>query len=170
MATTPAAHVSLEEYLNTNYEPDCDYVDGILEERNVGKKKHARTQTCVGAWLLSNVESKGKDVATEQRVRLSPTRIRIPDVCVINAGDETEVQEIPPDIWVEILSPEDRLNRVLKRLQEVLDFGVPTIWIIDPYENKAWIGTPQTGIQPAKDNVLRCESLDLRMRLEDILL
>jgi hypothetical protein len=40
-----ATRVSLEEYLNTEYEPDCDYVDGVLEQRNVGKKRHARTQT-----------------------------------------------------------------------------------------------------------------------------
>lgn len=28
--------VPLEEYLRTSYEPDCDYVDGRIEERNVG--------------------------------------------------------------------------------------------------------------------------------------
>jgi hypothetical protein len=32
-----ATRVSLEEYLSTDYEPDCDYVDGVLEERNVGR-------------------------------------------------------------------------------------------------------------------------------------
>jgi hypothetical protein len=31
-----ATHVSLAEYLNTEYEPDCEYLDGVLEERNVG--------------------------------------------------------------------------------------------------------------------------------------
>ena len=37
MATT---QVSLEEYLRTHYEPDCDYVDGELEERNTGELEH----------------------------------------------------------------------------------------------------------------------------------
>jgi hypothetical protein len=32
MAT--ATRVTLEEYLNTEYEPHCEYVDGVLEERN----------------------------------------------------------------------------------------------------------------------------------------
>jgi hypothetical protein len=40
MAT--ATHVSLTEYLNTEYEPDCEYLDGVVEERNVGKRKTAR--------------------------------------------------------------------------------------------------------------------------------
>ncbi len=31
MTTT---HLALEEYLKTDYEPDCDYIDGDLEERN----------------------------------------------------------------------------------------------------------------------------------------
>ena len=33
--------VSLEEYLNTSYDPDVEYVDGELVERNVGDWLHA---------------------------------------------------------------------------------------------------------------------------------
>lgn len=36
--------VSVEEYLNTVYRPDCDYVDGELVDRNVGEKDHAKLQ------------------------------------------------------------------------------------------------------------------------------
>ncbi len=35
------AHLSLEEYLRTDYEPDCDYLDGQLEERNAGELDHS---------------------------------------------------------------------------------------------------------------------------------
>jgi len=31
-----ATQVSLEEYLHTSYEPDMEYVDGVLVGRNVG--------------------------------------------------------------------------------------------------------------------------------------
>lgn len=27
--------ISVEEYLHTVYRPDCDYVDGVVEERNL---------------------------------------------------------------------------------------------------------------------------------------
>jgi hypothetical protein len=27
--------ISVEEYLRSSYEPDCDFVDGEIEERNV---------------------------------------------------------------------------------------------------------------------------------------
>jgi len=33
----PAEFVSVREYLTTSYRPDCDYVDGRIEERNVGE-------------------------------------------------------------------------------------------------------------------------------------
>jgi hypothetical protein len=36
--------VSIDEYLHTIYEPDCDYVDGELEDRNVGEKDHSKMQ------------------------------------------------------------------------------------------------------------------------------
>ena len=36
--------VPIEEYLNTSYSPDREYRDGILVERNVGKKSHAWLQ------------------------------------------------------------------------------------------------------------------------------
>jgi hypothetical protein len=34
--------LSIEQYLNTDYRPDVDYVDGYIEERNVGETDHAK--------------------------------------------------------------------------------------------------------------------------------
>jgi len=42
---TAGTQVSLEEYLGTVYEPDCDYVDGELEDRNVGEFDHGDLQS-----------------------------------------------------------------------------------------------------------------------------
>ena len=39
MATT--SFVPVEEYLNTSYEPDCEYVDGEMLQRNMGEPEHA---------------------------------------------------------------------------------------------------------------------------------
>jgi hypothetical protein len=32
--------VSEQEYLTTGYEPDCEYDEGVLLERNVGEQPH----------------------------------------------------------------------------------------------------------------------------------
>jgi len=34
--------VSLDEYLNTSYEPEVEYVDGELVERNIGEWQHSQ--------------------------------------------------------------------------------------------------------------------------------
>ena len=36
--------VSVSEYLSTSYRPDCDYVDGVVLERNLGEYDHGRLQ------------------------------------------------------------------------------------------------------------------------------
>ncbi len=168
MSAAPAP-VSLAEYLNTEYEPDCDYVDGILEDRNVGKNRHSRTQTLLIAWLAAREKQHGFRVLTEQRVQVSPRRVRIPDVCLLVAGDKDEVTLRPPLLWIEVLSPEDRWNRIQTRLNDALNFGVRTIWIVDPYSKEAWIATPEHGTTTVEDGMLRCADPALEIPLREIL-
>ena len=54
MSALPAL-VSVEEYLRTAYRPDCDYVDGIVEDRNVGGDGVLRTQNPEIAVPLSEI-------------------------------------------------------------------------------------------------------------------
>ena len=51
MATGPL--VSVHDYLSTSYRPDCDYVDGVVLERNVGEKDHSRLQTEISFYYRS---------------------------------------------------------------------------------------------------------------------
>lgn len=76
------ALVSVEEYLSTSYDPDCDYVDGVIEERNSGEFDHASLQGAVFAWFYNRRKQLGITVVPEQRVQVGPTRFRIPDVCI----------------------------------------------------------------------------------------
>lgn len=167
MSAAPAA-IPLEEYLNTDYEPDCDYVDGFLEERNVGKKKHSRTQKRLETWLTAREQQHGFEVLPEQRVQVSPRRVRIPDLCLA-IPDNDEILQKPPLLWIEVLSPDDRFHRVQTRLNDALRFGVPTIWIVDPYSNDAWIVTPEKGTMQITDGILRCENPALELPLAEIL-
>jgi Uma2 family endonuclease len=164
-----ATRVSLEEYLNTSYEPDCDYVDGVLEERNVGKNRHSETQGLIIGLLLALRRQHGHRVMPEQRVQVSPTRVRIPDVCLIGRDDRDEITQRPPALWVEVLSPDDRFSRVVTRLQDAVRMGVPMIWLIDPYSKRAWAMTPEMPMTEVTDGVLRCANLNLELRVNDVL-
>jgi Uma2 family endonuclease len=169
MNMSTAVHVSLEEYLNTAYEPDCDYVDGVLEERNVGMNRHSRTQTLLSSWLFAREKEHGHKVMVEQRVQVSRSRVRVPDICLIGAQDADEVTQEPPALCVEILSPDDRWSRIQDRLTDFLSFGVPTIWIIDPYTKESWVASPGVPVTPVEDGKLRCTHLNLEVGLNEIL-
>jgi Uma2 family endonuclease len=141
MATTTL--IPLEEYLRTSYEPDRDYVDGVLEERNVGEWNHGDLQS----ELVHRLRSRGREwnirAAMEVRVRVSRTRVRIPDVCVTSR--EYPVEQVvtrPPLVCVEVLSPEDRWSRVEKRVEDFLAMGVPHVWVFDPEGQQVFDCTP----------------------------
>lgn len=133
---TPAAAktlISVSEYLHTSYRPDCDYVDGEVQERNLGEYDHAAIQGALIRWFGAHRRDWNIRVVPEQRVQVAPTRFRIPDVCVLSR--DLPIEQIitrPPIVCVEILSPEDTLRRTRERVEDYRRFGVGNIWIVDP--------------------------------------
>ena len=130
MAT--ALHIPLNEYLGISYRPDREYVDGEIRERNVGKWEHARLQWLLAAWFFAHEQQWGITGSTEQRVRVSESRVRVPDVVVLTAGAQPDVLSDPPLLVIEILSPEDSYSDTQERAQDYRAMGVETVWIIDP--------------------------------------
>ena len=131
--------VSLEEYLNTSYRPDCDYVDGVVLERNLGEFDHSRLQMAVSGYFYQRQREWGIVVVPEQRVQVSPTRFRIPDVCVIvDEGPPEQIFRKPPLICIEIMSKDDRLAEMQERVEDYLKFGVRYVWILDFAKRRAW--------------------------------
>jgi Uma2 family endonuclease len=140
MATTTTNLISLEEYLHTIYHPDCDFVDDHIEERTLGEFDHGNMQAALTAWFFHHGRDWNIRAVTELRTRVTPTRVRIPDVCLLRRDAPREpVTLTPPLLCIEILSPEDRLPRVLKVLDDYVTMGVPNLWIFDPVERIAYI-------------------------------
>jgi Uma2 family endonuclease len=149
--------VSEQEYLTTSYEPDCEYDEGVLLERNVGEQPHSILQTALSSFLYERRKRFGIRVLTELRIRIAARKYRIPDVCVyLQPVPRDPVPSTPPFIAVEILSPEDRMSRVRKKIDEYLAFGVSYVWLIDPERRRADVYTA-SGFYEAKDGVLRTE-------------
>ena len=76
MAT--GALFSLEEYLSTTYDPDCEYVDGELLERNIGESEHAGLQGIILGLLYSRRREWGIHVFPELRVQVCTHSIPSP--------------------------------------------------------------------------------------------
>ncbi len=77
MATTP---ISVEEYLYTAYEPDAEYVDGVIEERPMGDDGHGVWQVVLAAFPHGHRRESGIRVRSELRTKISERRYRIPDI------------------------------------------------------------------------------------------
>ncbi len=79
--------ISVEEYLASHYDPDRDYVDGVIEET-------------------------------------------------------------PPFLCIEILSPSDSLDSMQERIDDYLAFGVPYVWVITPKSRRGWISRRTASAEP----------------------
>jgi Uma2 family endonuclease len=125
-------HIPLNEYLGNSYRPDCEYVDGEIRERNVGKYEHARIQALLARWFGNHELEWGVQVVTEQRVQVSMARVRIPDVALLTLGTQPDVIVDPPLLVIEILSPDDSYSDTQERAHDYRAMGMETVWIIDP--------------------------------------
>jgi len=150
-----ASLVSVSEYLNTAYRPDCDYVDGELRERNSGEFEHSSTQGNIIFWLKANYPDAAERVLPEERVQVQADRFRIPDICITDAGAPAErITRTAPALCIEILSREDRMSDILDRVDGYFRMGVPVCWIVDPFRRRGWIGVAGQLSEPV-DGVLR---------------
>ena len=166
---TVANLVSVEEYLHTLYRPDCDYVDGELVERNAGERAHQRTQKRLLFYLDTRSNAWNIFVMQEWRVQVSPTRFRVPDLCLgLGPEPEEDILTSPPFLCVEILSPEDRVGRMQERFDDYFRFGVRYVWLIDPRARRSWIYTADM-IQEVRDGMLRTENPELVVPLAEVL-
>ena len=58
MAAT-ATLISVDEYLKTTTDPDCEYVAGVVEERAVGEYDHATWQIILAAYFHAREKELG---------------------------------------------------------------------------------------------------------------
>lgn len=131
--------ISISEYLKSSYSPDRDFVDGRVEERNVGEHDHGAVQAALVLWFGEHQNDWRIEVLPEQRMRISGTRYRVPDICLVSLEEPVEqILTRPPLACIEILSPEDTLRRMQERVDDYRDFGVPNIWILDPASQKGY--------------------------------
>jgi Uma2 family endonuclease len=158
--------ISVEEYLRTSYRPDCDFVDGEVIERNLGEWDHSRLQARLLVYL-ARYEKDGYIAVPEQRVQVKPKRFRVPDICVVLGEPGEKVLTKPPFLCIEILSPDNRLDGVVARMQDYLQMGVPHLWILDPETKQAYTFTAQ-GLREIDHRVLATTHPQIELPLAEI--
>lgn len=155
---TATTLISIDEYLRTAYHPDADFVDGQIEERNLGEFEHAYLQTAIGSWFFTRRDEWKIYAATEQRIRVAPTRVRICDVALISRAHPREpVTQTPPLACIEILSPvlpaNARLPRAAQLMQDYANMGVHNLWLLDPIDRIAYVYTAEAQFKIVEDRL-----------------
>ncbi len=160
--------VSLHQYLNTTYHPDCDYIDGQLQERNLGEYDHARLQGEILFVLRSHAAEWGITAIPKLRLQVSASNYRIPDVMVLLAGHKIDrIVRDAPLLCIEILSPEDIWKRLHEKVTDYLRIGVQHIWAFDPDSREAYL-CDSNGFHKVTTPELIIPNTPIRVTLEDI--
>jgi Uma2 family endonuclease len=73
----------------------------------------------------------------------------------------------PPFVVIEVLSPEDRIQRMQRRVDDYLNFGVRYVWLVDPATRRGWV-YDSNGMHEAKDGVLRTDAEEVVLPLPAI--
>ncbi|HEY0307358.1 MAG TPA: Uma2 family endonuclease [Acidobacteriaceae bacterium] len=162
------AFVSVEEYLRTAYSPDCELVNGYVEERNLGEYEHSRVQHMLDR-IFGNHEAEWQiKTAPECRLQVSATNFRVPDVMVLRAGQKVErIVKQPPLICMEVLSPEDGMSRMQQKVRDYLQFGVEHIWFFDPEMRLAY-RCDENGFHKVQEEALTVPGTAIRVVLADV--
>jgi Uma2 family endonuclease len=148
--------LSVDEYLNSGYHPDREYVEGILVERDVPTIAHSLLQVLLAVYFDAYRKQFRFAALSEARTQIiERARYRIPDLmlCPVPLPPGKIVNTIP---WVviEILSPDDRLSEQLARFRDYKEIGVHQMVLLDPeeliayrFENRALIEGHLTSLE-----------------------
>lgn len=165
MAVIP---ISEEAYLHTSFlDRTPEYIDGELTERTEPNNRHSRTQSK----LIARFERLGEQFSLfprpELRVPVAPARYRIVDLAVY--AHQEPVDDLPrelPLVVIEIVSPDDRHENIMERLEDFRTWGVPHVWLVDPGIGRTYVyrdasltavgafELPEFGVRIAAEEVL----------------
>lgn len=160
--------VSLNEYLNTAYRPDRDFLEGELLERNTGEQSHARVQLIIASIFNINRKAWKTRTSAELRVQVRPERFRIPDISVSRSSDPfEEIVTTAPLLCVEVLSKADTVSEIQQRVDDYVGMEVEHVWVIDPWRRLGYYAS-ERGFQQPEDGVLRIDGTPIAVGLAQV--
>ncbi len=153
--SSASTSLSLEEFLQLpETKPASEYIDGRIYQKPMPQGKHSRLQTRFSTEINQRMESERLGCAfTELRCTFAGRSI-VPDISVFSweriprtaSGEVENAFTIHPDWVIEILSPDQRITRVINNILFCLNNGTNLGWLIDPEEKNVIIFQP--GQQP----------------------
>lgn len=114
--------------------PDAEYVRGEIVERSMPDLVHSGVQKRLIVIFSPMEDSHRLYVFPEIRLQLAGDVFRVPDVTVFSGEHPSQlVPDRPPLCVIEIVSRDDRYTELLQKLDEYHRWGVPHVWVVDPW-------------------------------------
>ncbi|GBF81744.1 Uma2 family endonuclease [Aphanothece sacrum] len=174
MSSLSKTYLTLDEFLssplaNENYE----FFDGELIQKMSPKRDHSRVTLALSR-LLDDWHQNQGEVGIEWAIRLKRNGkdwCPIPDLLYVSfdkLGEiilEDDACPIPPELVIEIISPDQSFSDLSEKAEAYLKAGVDRVWLIDTRVKKITVfypdSTPQTkgGNESLEDNILANFSL-----------
>jgi Uma2 family endonuclease len=141
---TSIQHITtIEELLRASDLGRCELIRGELVMMTPAGFEHGRIAHRIGVCLDTFVKQRQLGVLTTAEAGFvlarNPDTVRDPDVAFI-AKDRVPPSAVPgffegpPDLAVEVLSPNDRASDVLAKVHEWLAAGCLAVWVVDPQQ------------------------------------
>lgn len=148
-----ATRMTLDEFLELpETEPPSEFVCGRIIPKPMPTWNHGSLAARIAAFFTIYFMKRQEGfVHVELRhAELDEDRAYLPDVSVTrieNAPTTSQERrsgaiEQPPDIAIEITSPDDRPGRLADKLAFYLRVGVPLVWIVEPEERTVAVYRP----------------------------
>jgi Uma2 family endonuclease len=143
MATVGQRLITAEEFMKMPDPPDGsqqELIRGVIITMPPPMGRHGvccmkvgfTVYSFVSANKLGHVTSNDAGFISER----NPDTVRGPDVAYWNSARVREVPEgyfeVPPDLAVEVVSPNDTHLRVQEKVRHYLTHGVRMVWVVDP--------------------------------------
>jgi Uma2 family endonuclease len=159
MATVATRPMTADEFYDFVHRPEnrdraFELQRGEIVEMSLPGKLHGFVCANVVAILVLFARQRKKGYVcsndTGVVVERAPDTVRGPDVMFYEDAKNYEELEkkfgkTPPLLAVEVLSPNDRIGKVNRRIKEQLDFGTGLVWVVDPESRNVTVYRPGKG-------------------------
>jgi Uma2 family endonuclease len=133
---TQSAPLTLEEFhrLYDGRKPAYEYWFGRAIQKPMPTLLHSLMQ----AALILLLEKAGWISGPEVRLKASKEAEPVPDLIASRNKFKGRYPIRAPELCIEILSPDQRLKRMIEKAKHYIAWGASDVWIVDPEKRTAW--------------------------------
>ena len=164
MTPVTRAPVSIESFWHLAHRlPKAELVAGQVVELVLPGVLHGVLVAFLGERLRAHVVAGGLGIVVAEAgfvLSQEPPTVRGPDVAVVLRNRVPSPLTVrffpsPPDLAVEVLSPDDRPGEVAAKIADYLRAGSTAVWIVDPDGEAVTVHTREGAVTYGRAETLR---------------